>query len=267
MTEKKRSRIDACLSILELLARAKEEEPLNKYEIEKEAKIEHKEVYNLIKDLKEIGHIRVVKTEKSRVGLPVEFYDVTFLGLAAIFQGNKKKIDMRHIAAKYKSFLPLVFGKWDHFVNLGAEEAAIELLKASLQNPIRSYMENLEEVVAIFNGAGAFTEVSEIDFIRFFKDLKKDPDYERIKGVRKRFPSLYMKSVYKFYFANRDGYTGYILQQYKELDWQKVIAADPEMLKMALFLLDIEIRKAFDHLQFYNDEKKLLISKSSSTAG
>lgn len=259
MTERKRRfRVESCLNILELLTK---EGPLNKYEIEKRLNIDHKTVYNIIKDLKDLGHIKVIRTEKSRVGLPIEFYDVNFLGLAALFQGERE-VDMRHIAAKYRNFLPLVFGKWDHFVKLEAEEVAKDLLKESFKNPVITYQEDVNGEDSP-EGYGIIS-VSEADFLRDLKEARKWPDFERIRKIGKRvFSNFFFRNAYEYFYFG-DEATWSITRKYPRIDWYKVVAADPKMLKLALYNLNKKIRKASSDHRFYSEEKQRLISKSTS---
>ena len=56
------------------------EEPLNKYQIEKRAKLSKGTVYNMVDHLRRLGWIEVTSTSRSRVGLPVEYYRLTELG-------------------------------------------------------------------------------------------------------------------------------------------------------------------------------------------
>lgn len=56
------------------------EEPLNKYQIEKRAKLSKGTVYNMVDHLRRVGWIEVASTARSRVGLPVEYYKLTELG-------------------------------------------------------------------------------------------------------------------------------------------------------------------------------------------
>ncbi len=55
--------------------------PLNKYQIQKSCKVGRQTLYNEISRFKRLGWITITATAKSRVGLPVEFYTLTDLGL------------------------------------------------------------------------------------------------------------------------------------------------------------------------------------------
>lgn len=262
MTKRKRRPSgESHLDILELLAK---EGPLNKYEIEKKLKAkapaDHKTIYNAMNDLKDLEHVTITKTETSRVDRPIEFYDLAFLGLVALFQ-SERAIDIPRIATKYRDFLPLVFGKWDHFVKLGVEEVAEDLLKESFKNPVVPPAQDIDEVKDALEGATAYTKASEVDILRFLKGLKKESEYERVHKFRKRFSSFLVRSVNQyFYFGVETTWT--FSQKYPNVDWYKVVSADQEMLEQSLLNLDFKIRVALDRYQSYNEEKQFLLSKT-----
>jgi hypothetical protein len=79
--------------------------------------IPHATIHNVVQELQQTGAIKVVKTERSRVGLKMEHYELRLIGLIYVIQCNYvfalKQLDLDVIAAKYRSELPLIFGKWE----------------------------------------------------------------------------------------------------------------------------------------------------------
>jgi len=120
--------------------------PTTKYQIEKDLRnrnksIDHATLHKICCELKKTFLITVVKEERSRAGLRVEYYDLTPLGLLAAIEydttagqpavydeyvgrmrDTRRKnwtLDMDELAKKYPSHLPLIFGKWQFFKKSG----------------------------------------------------------------------------------------------------------------------------------------------------
>jgi hypothetical protein len=126
--------------------------PSTKYQMEKDIapRIDHATLHKVVSALKKTGSIKVVRAERSRVGLRVEHYDLTLGGVIGAIQSDEKRskmelpsieemveaylkgerkifekpkqrylLDLDLVAAKYHSYLPLVFGKWKFFDETG----------------------------------------------------------------------------------------------------------------------------------------------------
>lgn len=101
-----------------------------KYQIEKDLQIGRESVYRIVPRLKKAELVRVTKEDTSRVGLKMEYYELTlpavFRALASyfsVFHDFSKERDFASlIAANYKHLLPEIFGQWSHFVKFSKEE-------------------------------------------------------------------------------------------------------------------------------------------------
>jgi len=128
--------------------------PSTKYEIERsiEPKIDHATLHRIVSELKKSASVKVVRKGRSRVGLTVEYYDLTLCGMVGAIQHDDKMsrrkdltvdevlrsirkrrnriylkfkpaygLDLDKVAEKYSSFLPLIFGKWRFLKEAGLD--------------------------------------------------------------------------------------------------------------------------------------------------
>jgi len=118
--------------------------PSTKYQIEKniKPKIDHATLHKIVSELKKSASIKVVKEKRSRVGLTMEYYDLTLGGVIGAIQHDDRVsrrkdltvdevlrsirkrrsriyfkfkpvygLDLDRLSEKYSSYLPLIFGK------------------------------------------------------------------------------------------------------------------------------------------------------------
>lgn len=97
------------------------------YNLLKELKLAISVAYGTVKNLKDNGLLTVtVLEEKNRVGVNMKEYGLTLEGVSAAFGIEEVRKDMRTFAENWKGLLPLVLGKWDHFIQQGVEDQAIQ---------------------------------------------------------------------------------------------------------------------------------------------
>jgi len=103
LTEQRR-RTRPLVAILKTMAMARE--PLNKYELQKQAKAARQSVYDWVPRMERLGWIEVDRVERSRVGLPVKYYKLTDLGLfrAAGVAADMSEDIRRRLGAKYEEY-------------------------------------------------------------------------------------------------------------------------------------------------------------------
>jgi len=96
--------------------------PRTKYQMEKAItpRIDHATLHKIVSDLKETASVKVVKIGRSRVGLKMEYYDLRLAGvIGAIQQDRGNMLNLDAVAKKYRSYLPLIFRKWQFFREMG----------------------------------------------------------------------------------------------------------------------------------------------------
>jgi DNA-binding PadR family transcriptional regulator len=125
-------------------------EPATAYELERvkhdimrngkneKAWIDKPTIFRALRLLERAGLVRVMEQKVCRDGRVRKRYVVTHRGVVALLEGRWKyvqisKQDIRGLAEAQKSFLPLIFGKWDLFREKGVEYEAILALHRCLR--------------------------------------------------------------------------------------------------------------------------------------
>jgi hypothetical protein len=130
--------------------------PAIKYRMEKDLQnqkksIDHATLHKISTELKRTFLIAVVKEERSRVGLKIEYYDLTPMGLIAAIeydtQRGNRALDMDELAKKYPSHLPLIFGKWQFFNKSGWNPE--KWLRASVTDRIEPWNEWTSRILKV----------------------------------------------------------------------------------------------------------------------
>lgn len=121
------SQAKTCREILEYLSL---HGPTTKYQVEKETQISHGTIHKCFKILFDIRLIEEKGKTIWRTGLPTITYGLSTRGFLYIIERglqnlniNAKRSDKTFIEIN-ESIIPLVFGKWSHFVNNGLRDQA-----------------------------------------------------------------------------------------------------------------------------------------------
>ena len=197
----KANQFDKSGQILTYLAKNR---PSTKYGIERGLRgplfspIDHATLYKLISILKETGSIYVVKTGTSRVGLRMEYYDLTVFGLIGAIQHDyeRKKtnpeepyvLNLRMLADKYGSHLPLVFGKWQFFHDKGwkpdewLRESSYRFVNWKKWMPFREHIGRVTDT----NSHELQLEEWQADFLRLTLLHRYGHDWSLSKNLRKQ---------------------------------------------------------------------------------
>jgi DNA-binding PadR family transcriptional regulator len=91
-------------AMLEALASA--DGVLNKYQLQKRTKLARQTVYDWVPRMEKLGWIKVARTEKSRVGLPVKYYELTDRGWfrAAVLAPSLSAKIRERLGSKYAEY-------------------------------------------------------------------------------------------------------------------------------------------------------------------
>lgn len=109
------------------------------YTVAKNAKIDIPTTYKTMEILVEAHFVKVRPEGKHTTGLLKESYSVTPQGIVALLQAHPEyaqisKSDVRNMAEKQTSFLPVVFGKWEMFCQKKVEDIAYKYLMIAVQH-------------------------------------------------------------------------------------------------------------------------------------
>jgi hypothetical protein len=192
--------------------------------LEVKCKIERHTVLDAMELLLRAGHVKFVKAGRfAATGRDIKEYDVTPHGIVALLQAHPdyqtlSSDDLKEIAEKQSAFLPLVFGKWDHFITRHQEKSARAfLLKAAKHTP------------------------SEVE--RLTQGLSAEPPQSIEEHVHRH-------NIYSYLFVDfNDDIDGN-----ESREWLETIKADREILDMAkkeAKLLRIEAKVGLDALDDY----------------
>jgi len=106
----------------------------NKYQIAKDTGMSYPRVHESIPRLEALGLVKSLNLGRSRTKLPLMGHRLTLEGLATtmyVFSDLWAKIDT--IAEANRKLLPLVFGKWKYFEEMGVKAGVIERLKGQFE--------------------------------------------------------------------------------------------------------------------------------------
>ena len=170
---------------------ASSEQPVNKYQIEhaKTADIgrppPHATVFNTVNRMKKEQLIRITSPVRlSRVGLPVESYDVTFLGLVwALCRTQPKgpRLDISRLTSKYRQFLPLILNKWDYFKQERLSDEAFTALSTAAYRYVHHFDPAEIEAALKMPGSPALATHSKVSLLEAYFLLYLEP-YSRLGG-------------------------------------------------------------------------------------
>ena len=122
-------------------------------------------MFNGIKELEKRGLVKLIGKRQTVKGTTANLYDLTLKGVLSLLRGELASAEpekwnynqIRRIIKKYASLLPLVFGKWDYFDNIGVGKMALCRLQAVVIDqdafdPYRSWIpgDSFEEKVCWF---------------------------------------------------------------------------------------------------------------------
>jgi hypothetical protein len=244
---KRRQRLDLFLNILETLHA---DGPLTKYQLQKALDVDPKNMFYLVQDLLKLGHICVDKTGVSRAKKPMDYYELTLLGVIALLQSDKR-IPVGELAHKYAQYVPLVFGKWEHFRKWDVENLAIAFLLHIVRMPkplhSRDRSENpyydYREIVKLRNSKR---------WVHIYPFFNTD-DYKRLIHQCFFFGDAMIDAVHNYLDVNDD-----LLDR-----WHNMILGDQELMKEARKIIDSNIKKKQEELTYYQDIKKHVFSTQS----
>jgi predicted ArsR family transcriptional regulator len=96
--------------------------PLNKSEIQEQAKVARQTVYDWLGKLERSGSARVQRTEKSRTGIPTKYYELTDSGMYRVAIGREISKVNPELASRVRHQLGTKFGKFEGIVRSNREE-------------------------------------------------------------------------------------------------------------------------------------------------
>jgi hypothetical protein len=119
-----------------------DEGPTNIYQIQKKTGKTYSLMFNAVKELEKRELIKLLEKRQTQKGTTANIYDLTLKGVLSILDrelvpANCEKWDydrVRGIIGKYKSLLPLIFGKWSYFQEVDGEDDALVRLSAVANN-------------------------------------------------------------------------------------------------------------------------------------
>lgn len=122
------------------------------YAIEKALKIERHTVLESLSFLLKAGLVKISDRKKLPTHFEKKLYRITPRGVVALLEAHPEHVklrnqDIRDIAEKHTTFLPLVFGKWDYFRKRSVEQAACRFLLTAVQRNTASEIEVLAEIM------------------------------------------------------------------------------------------------------------------------
>lgn len=144
--------------------------PTNAYQIAKKTGNRYSLIFKAIKELKKRGMVRFKGKKRTEKRMMANIYDLALKGVLFVLQKELALADterwnydfIRKIIRKYDALLPLVFGKWSHFVKMGVEKMALFRLKMIADNP-----ELFERGVVVFDETSPGLEMEQ-KIERFF---------------------------------------------------------------------------------------------------
>ena len=83
--------------------------------------------------------IEEVRTNQTPSGLKQVWYDVTLFGIVAALTQEDTWKHIDKIAAQKASKLPLVFGKWNYFIEKGVRETLVKALSWAVDDPMVTF--------------------------------------------------------------------------------------------------------------------------------
>lgn len=110
-----------------VLLQIAKEGPQTKYDVEKKTKVNHASIHEAVKHFLKAGALEGKKVGVTRTGQAKIKYGLTLLGLCLTVQTADSR-DYDEVILKWKHFLPLVFGKWNHFKSAGLGEERIKAI-------------------------------------------------------------------------------------------------------------------------------------------
>jgi hypothetical protein len=156
---------------------------------------------------------------------------------------NDKYIDFKELAHKYRQYLPLVFGKWEHFIKWNVENLAIAFLLHIVRVPKPFSQQDRSE--------NPYYDYREIVKLRNSK---------RWVHIHPLFNSEdYVRLIHQSFFfgdAMIDTVKHHLLVSNDLLDrWHSMIIADNDLVKKTREIIDTKIREKQDELEYYQDLK------------
>lgn len=126
-----RSSIETSLKILTILARDKE---CAQYDMPKKIRKDYRTILRHLQDLKKHGLILLSRTEPaSKGGIDKKIYTLTEAGLIAILGYQHIYDYIGQVAVNYRSVFPLIFGKWQFFIENDCGDIAVQRLKDTIR--------------------------------------------------------------------------------------------------------------------------------------
>jgi len=179
--------------------------PATKYGIENGlrppnfSRIDHATLYKIASQLKELDLIKVVKTGKSRVGMRMEYYDPTLFGLIGAIQydsevsrasNRKRLLELNGLAEKYGSDLPLIFGKWRFFAEMGWDPDEWFLNSSCRFVNWKRWAQFMAQLPKRGDPAKMFRpDEQQIEFFHLMIPYTFGRDWDFVEGMRGKVPS------------------------------------------------------------------------------
>lgn len=271
--------------------------PATKYQIEKalsrdtETRIDHATLHQIVNRLKHNASIKAVRTGKSRVGLPMEYYDLDVARLVGAIQSDATRtLDFNSIANKYRSHLPLIFAKWHMFKKEGLDPVA--QLRDTFQSPQvfrwETWMSHDIAALPLGNDLGHY-RLLDVDggggLIRgvtrgFTKELRyrlaKKPKSKETRRMVATLNKHIQESIYVAFFNIWIGeYVWHqigprkqdLLKDHEALsvELDRVIIQDPEIRDWILFVLHDLIEMYSERVQLFERRRKRLRALEDQT--
>ena len=189
--------------------------PTTKYRIEKELnksrpRIRHATLHKVISDLKASASIEVVKTDTSRVGLTMEYYDLKLIGLLGAIQADSihtlrkdtaqrisHVFDLDSIADKYSPCLPLILGKWRFFKEKGWNPH--KQLRTSAGEIVR-WEEWFKWIEIYRRGSPRCTGATDFFVTEYAYPIATEPNTQHAKKALTHSESAFREALYSHFF-------------------------------------------------------------------
>ena len=135
-------------SQLEILDGVARYGPINPNKLRKKVRKAYSFVFNTLKNF-EMRKMVTLRREKNEKGSYSKIYDLALEGILLILYRRmrtdkaieKNSFSIRKVIDTYSSFLPLVFGKWKYFEDLGLESLLLTRLKITVDTYNRNPFE------------------------------------------------------------------------------------------------------------------------------